>query len=48
VQLYFFFNLCARWRWEVNVTTRPLYPGIVVVAVVVVVVKISEGFLEGP
>ena len=21
-----FFNLCARWRWVVNATPRPLYP----------------------
>jgi hypothetical protein len=28
VQLYFFFNLCARWGWVINATPRPLYtPG---------------------
>jgi hypothetical protein len=21
-----FFNLCARWQWVVNATTRPFYP----------------------
>jgi hypothetical protein len=26
LQLYSFFNLGARWEWEVSVTPRPLYP----------------------
>jgi len=26
VQLYFFFNLGARWKWVVNATPRPLCP----------------------
>jgi hypothetical protein len=26
VQLYFFFNLGARWRWVVKPTNRPLCP----------------------
>jgi hypothetical protein len=27
VQLYSSFNLGAIWRWVVNTTPRPLYPG---------------------
>jgi hypothetical protein len=26
VQLYSFFNLCAKWGWVVNATPRQLYP----------------------
>jgi hypothetical protein len=26
IALLFFLNLCARWRWVVKVTLRPLYP----------------------
>jgi hypothetical protein len=26
VQLYYFFNIGARWGWVVNATPRPLYP----------------------